>query len=196
MKLIFRLIILCPLLTIITFSCKRKAVIEYKNEQMLLDKGQRISKNILSVLSQKLNENIAAGGIPQALEYCNLNALSITDSLSKAENVTGSRLSLKTRNIKNKAIGADSLVISDYIDQMTKGINLKPKIEMSNENEAKYYAPIYISEFCLQCHGKTGTDITPENIAIIKEKYPADMATGYMNGDLRGVWAISIRQEK
>ncbi len=45
---------------------------------------------------------------------------------------------------------------------------------------------------CLVCHGTPGTQIANETLAIIKERYPNDLATGYKSDELRGIWVIEM----
>jgi hypothetical protein len=44
----------------------------------------------------------------------------------------------------------------------------------------------------LQYHVSEGTDIAPETLKVIEEKYPIDQATGYTEKQLRGIWVIEM----
>jgi hypothetical protein len=50
-----------------------------------------------------------------------------------------------------------------------------------------------VQERCLQCHGDPAK-FTPEVRKILASRYPADMATGYKAGDLRGMLSVRVRQ--
>jgi len=64
---------------------------------------------------------------------------------------------------------------------------------MQAGNSITYYKAIIIAmPTCLKCHGETQTDISPEVLAVINQKYPADKATGYHAGELRGLWKIKM----
>jgi hypothetical protein len=45
-----------------------------------------------------------------------------------------------------------------------------------------------VEPVCLACHG---ANIKPEVEAALKEKYPGDMARGYMLGQIRGAFSLS-----
>jgi hypothetical protein len=45
---------------------------------------------------------------------------------------------------------------------------------------------------CLQYHGSEGTDIAPETLKVIEEKYSNDQATGYTENQLRGIWVLEM----
>jgi hypothetical protein len=49
--------------------------------------------------------------------------------------------------------------------------------------------PIYNQPLCLTCHGET---IDPELRARIRDLYPRDRATGFRDGDLRGVFWVEF----
>ena len=49
-------------------------------------------------------------------------------------------------------------------------------------------------QFCLSCHGQPGTDIKPEVLAQIKTTYPADTATGFKLGQVRGLWSVDFKR--
>lgn len=54
-----------------------------------------------------------------------------------------------------------------------------------------YYRPIFISSpACLKCHGSAGEGLDSAAYAVIQQRYPLDQATGYVLGDLRGMWSI------
>jgi cytochrome c553 len=43
---------------------------------------------------------------------------------------------------------------------------------------------------CLKCHGTPGVDQDASSQAKIQRLYPQDEATGYAEGDFRGLWSI------
>lgn len=163
-------------------------------DEELMMKSHEVTQKVFANLSQRLKDQIEKGGVAQAIDYCHLHALSITDSLSKTENVTVRRSTLQARNAANRASGQDSVVINNYLTAIKEGQVVKPVLSRYSDGTYDYYAPIYISDFCLQCHGTPGKDITSDNLSLIRSKYPDDLATGYSNGDLRGVWVVSYRK--
>jgi hypothetical protein len=54
---------------------------------------------------------------------------------------------------------------------------------------ARVLKPIAIEPLCLSCHGDPAS-MKDDVKAALKQRYPADKATGYQIGDLRGaLWA-------
>jgi hypothetical protein len=60
-----------------------------------------------------------------------------------------------------------------------------------------YTQPIVIeNSLCLNCHGKVGETVGQDTYQLIKELYPADSATGFEKGDLRGMWSIKMARKE
>lgn len=147
-------------------------------------------KAFVGALMKALNEKGTAG----AVEFCNAHALPIADSLSKHYNCTIQRISDRYRNPADKPDATDSTVIADYYAQKMAGTALAARLQEQPE-QVIYYKPIMVGmPTCLQCHGDPKSDIEAPTMAAIRAKYPNDMAVGYKQGDLRGVWKITFKR--
>ena len=155
-----------------------------------LAKGKKITMFSFKALSSELIKAIETGGVEKAVDYCHLEAIPLTDSLSKNYKAEIKRVSDKYRNPGNKPDELDMKVISAYRQQLANDQELQPHLEVTGDT-VYYYSPILIlNPLCLQCHGEPGNTMQPENDRFIKAKYPEDKATGYKLGDLRGVWKV------
>ena len=156
-----------------------------------LTKGQEIAMNSQKALGSQLMAKMQEGGPIHALEFCSVEAIPITDSLSKVHNVKISRVSDKNRNPDNEASHAQL----DYMDlvknQLKNGEKPMPLIEPTSKNPKAYY-PIVSNPMCLQCHGTPGKEMSEETYAKIQELYPDDKAIGYQDNQLRGIWVIEM----
>ncbi len=54
-----------------------------------------------------------------------------------------------------------------------------------------YYKPIYTKRLCLKCHGDMQT-LASGVYKQVKKHYPTDKATGYKEGDLRGMFVVEV----
>ena len=160
-----------------------------------LKRGTGIKDIFQKTLFEHLSKAIADSGVSYALNYCNLHALPLTDSIANLHNVRLQRVSHKPRNQKNSASAEEMLLIESYSAQNEKGEQLQPVVKPVN-NSFVYYAPIkIISPLCLNCHGIPEKDIAPENFILINMLYPQDKATGFKMNDLRGLWKISFQKQ-
>lgn len=162
------------------------------SENELLAKGDSIAL----LAQQKLLTNVLAaierGGHAYAVEFCQLNAGVITDSVSQLHHVRVSRISTKNRNPLNAVqTHADSMAMQQVMEAIAANREPPSLVFINNNDSAEYYKPIKIgSPACLSCHGDPDKDIKAETLLAIREKYPDDRATGYRSGDFRGLWKI------
>jgi replication fork clamp-binding protein CrfC len=163
-----------------------------KKEELYKQKGKAIATATFTSLSGQLQKAIKDGGVPNALEYCNLAALPLVDSLSKVHKATIRRTSLKVRNPKDSPTALEAKVLLEYANQFQNGEELKAMVLEVDTQTNAFFAPIMLNEFCLQCHGKVGKTLSAENYQIIQKIYPQDKAIGYVTGDLRGIWSIQF----
>ncbi|RMG54110.1 MAG: DUF3365 domain-containing protein, partial [Bacteroidetes bacterium] len=153
-----------------------------------LEAGKRIVKTSFETLSGHLKAALQAEGVPGALDYCHTAAYPLTDSLSRAMAVSIRRTSLKPRNAANTP---DSLE-REMLNQLAAMASPQPQVVATGEGRYSYFHPIMVQEACLACHGKPGESLSLAHQALIQQRYPADQATGYTEGDFRGMWRVDF----
>lgn len=149
-------------------------------------KGKEIIAATFSSLSSELQKSMHDGGVENAIKYCNLKALPITDSLSQIYNADIKRTSEKWRNELNKPTFDEQEIIDFYKSQLIAGNELNAMVQKVNGQNI-FYAPIQIQELCLKCHGETSK---MPYYGIIKNLYPKDQAIGFELNELRGIWSV------
>lgn len=152
--------------------------------------GDSITRIMQEVLLKNVMQATKAGGAVYAVEFCNERAIPLTDSLSAIYNCRIQRISDRFRNPANKPTESDLPVLEGM---MSSG-QAKPVVT-SDAGSIVYYKPIKIGmASCLNCHGSENGQIDRNILDVIKQKYPADNATGYKEGDLRGAWKITFQK--
>lgn len=169
-------------------SLTDKEKLEYAN------KGNEISQAAFKALSEKLTEQMKLGGPAQAIPFCNVEAMPLTQQLSEEFNVTIKRVSDKVRNEKNTPNKRELEIIDNYHKLISEKKEITPIVELGSKNNKHFYAPITVKANCLACHGKVGEFVTVKTDSIIKSLYPKDKAIGYNEGDLRGIWSIEFKK--
>lgn len=193
----FVLVIIVMLFLFISCNNEKKDSIELTPDETkeYLDLGEAIVKESFDSLQTNITRAIQETGIKGSLKYCNLNAYPIIYHLEKKKNVKIRRASQKFRNPANQPDSLENSIIELYADLLNKGEKTEPIIRPVNK-EIHYFKPIIVKDLCLNCHGKVGEEIAEENYKIISELYPLDNATGYKQGDLRGIWHIIAKYTK
>lgn len=174
--------------SIVLFSCKNE------NSTINVDftaKGDSIAQKTFDTLSYTLKEKIATGGFENAVEFCQLKAIDLTQIFS--DDLTSiRRTSTKARNSNNIPDDLEKSQILHFQALIDSGTTLKSKLVVEHTGIVHFFKPIIIQPLCLNCHGDPNKDISPATLAMLNKKYPDDEATGYANGDLRGVWHITF----
>lgn len=154
----------------------------------VLAMGDSIARQAQQVLMRNVAMAMQEGGPAHAVEFCNTRAVPLTDSMATLFGVTLQRLSDRNRNPGN-AIATDA----DREAWKRIGEGKQPFAVQRADGGAWYYKPIFIAmPTCLKCHGGA-EDIAAETQAVLAERYPADKAAGYKEGDLRGFWKIGFQ---
>ena len=157
----------------------------------LLQKGDTISVQVQKVLLSNVMQAIKTGGQEYAIAFCNVRAMPLTESLAKANNCMIQRVSDKYRNPANK--------LTEYDKEMWKQLSSSTAVNpilVAENGQMVFYKPIKIAiPACLTCHGTAGKEMDTKTLEILKQKYPDDLATGYKEGDLRGLWKITFLQD-
>jgi hypothetical protein len=169
---------------------REKKVTESDLREFAIAEGNRISMETQQLLGSTLKATIQQKGIPEALRYCNLNAYPLIDSVEQKYSAIIKRASTDIRNPQDAPDEDELQIIKTYQDSLASGKTPKAFVKVG-EKEVHFARPILLNDaVCLNCHGKVGTDIAPENYQVIKALYPEDKATGHELGDLRGIWSI------
>jgi len=155
--------------------------------------GNTIAINSQQALGAKLKGALSSGGVENAINYCNLQAMPLADSLSKAYNAEIRRVSTKNRNPADAPSELESQILEAYQTQLADSLPLTTNVQPLGNDQYLFTKDIIIDNtLCLSCHGTAENGLASSTADLIKSKYPADKATGYQMGDLRGMWSIVL----
>lgn len=189
-------IFLIPALAFFALQCtKNETKSEVSNDDVVI-KIAEISTDSLNsfatetkkLLMKNVSQQIEKGGAETAMDYCNIEAMPLTKSMSEKHGLEISRVSDKMRNPKNFANAEELKLIEQYKAQILAGNELKP-----TRTETHYYEPLVTNTMCLQCHGEPGRNIQPKVSAKITQLYPKDLAKGYKENEIRGLIRIKTK---
>lgn len=167
-----------------------KKYVEKEKEKSYEDLGLEYALSTKNTLGKNLMGAIQKKGTLEALTFCNQQAMHLTDSMSTHHKAKIRRVSDKNRNPKNKANKEQLHYIAEFKKQIALKEEPKP-VALDKGKKIQFYYPITTNSMCLQCHGKTD-DIKPEVRAKILKLYPNDLAVGYGENEVRGIWSITF----
>ncbi|MGD9765850.1 MAG: DUF3365 domain-containing protein [Candidatus Binatia bacterium] len=157
--------------------------------------AEAAADRLTSQLMAKLTAALAEGGPVQAVGVCSDVAQQLTTAASEKDRIAVRRTTLKYRNAVNAPDGFERAWLERAGRARALGEMPAPYAEVvvlpSGKRELRYLRPIiFPGGVCSQCHGMP--DEIPRGVAaVLRTRYPADRATGFKPGDLRG--AVSVR---
>ena len=194
------------ILLLILFSCNPKkekdkisdfAKSNAEVSELAMKYGDIISMETKKKLGMNLMKAVQEGGVIHALDFCNLNAYPLVDSLEKKYHANIRRATVKTRNPEDAPDEVENEIIQQYDELLARGESANPMIKELDNDIWLYTKPIILDNaLCLNCHGTPGNEIGNENYEHIKKLYPDDKAINYTVGELRGIWSISFNKQQ
>ncbi len=154
------------------------------------------SKDLAETLKGQLMAAIKSGGPASAINACKTIAPAVSGETSSKHALTVRRTSMKVRNPSNAPDAFEARVLADFVKKIEAGadpatLDYSETVSDGGAKTFRYMKAIpTAAEPCLACHG---SDVKPDVKAEISKLYPADTATGFKAGELRG--AISVLQK-
>jgi Protein of unknown function (DUF3365) len=134
----------------------------------------------------RLQAAMAEGGPVAAVSVCADEAQALTAQVSRDTGGRVGRSSLRLRNPANAPPDWVAAWLAEQGERPAAGVEGFARVE---DGKTRVLKPVAVEAVCVTCHGPP--DQIPADVkALLAERYPADAATGYAVGDLRGAaWA-------
>lgn len=157
-----------------------------------VEQSRQLTQQLGGQLKGELTQAIAAGGPVAAINVCYLRAPEIAAGLSQSSGARVGRTALRVRNPSNAPDPLERTVLEQFAADLGSGPIDRPleavfEIRRGDAVERRYMRAIPTDALCLTCHGKA---LAPELASAIARDYPADQATGFELGQLRGAFSV------
>lgn len=165
----------------------------YAEEDAMLTEARKVATMLPPKLITVLKEEIAKSGPEGAIPVCRDMAPKMAGEISKETGWKIKRVSLKPRNDARAIPDAWEKAALEDFDKRAAAGESPAKLEKGEKvgNEYRFVKALPVQPLCLSCHG-TPEQISPATKAVLSKTYPNDHATGYSEGQIRGV--ISVRK--
>jgi len=176
-------------------GCREKAPdVTPEEGEMVVQIAEPAAGELLRTLVARVTAAVEEGGTAHGVEYCSLDAIPLTRLVEAnlGGDLTLKRTSFRYRNPANAPDEAEEMALRYFEDAILADGNAPAHyVQRVSEEELRYYRPLFVGQFCLQCHGDPEA-MDPETRAKLAAKYPGDLATGYEAGDFRGAVRVSV----
>lgn len=167
---------------------------QYQEAQTRLwEEKAQLAEETLKPIKLQFKATLMSGlqqGVVEAIDYCNLEAPEITEKVP--DGVEVGRTSHKVRNPANEPTDLLQAPLDYYLEMERLGNETSGQITQLPSGEWLYVEPIYTQAMCLACHGE---NLAPEVRTAINDKYPNDKATGFKEGELRGMFWLKLQED-
>jgi len=162
-----------------------------------LEEARRMAGIMVQTLGGRLQAAIKEGGPAAAIGVCINVAPMIAGELSRQNGVRVTRVSLRVRNpLLGTPDAWEQGVLQSFEARLAKG-EAADKLEFAETvsepagKSFRYMKALPVQPVCVNCHGDAA-NLAPEIKERIAREYPADRATGYLPGQIRG--AVSVKR--
>lgn len=165
-------------------------------EAAVLELGSSASQALMGTLVTQLTSAMQEGGAANAVDFCSTSALELTAGVAQEQGLDVKRTSMKYRNPANAPDEDETEALRYYESALAEtGVLPGPWVQKAGRDEYRFYKPLTVAPPCLNCHG-SAEEIDPAVQAILEDRYPEDLATGYALGDFRGVVRVSVPADR
>jgi len=158
--------------------------------------ARKVAGAVPPKLLEVLNAQITKEGHASAVAVCNEKAPQMAKAASEQTGWAIRRVSLRNRNPKAVPDAWELAALEDFDRRAAAGekpatLEKYEQVDSASGKEYRYMKALPVQQICLACHGPSDS-IAPEVSQRLQTLYPADKATGYAIGQIRG--AITIRK--
>lgn len=143
---------------------------------------------LLSELTRELNQ----GGPARAMQSCHLDATAIAQRVGREEGLHAGRTSDRLRNPLNAPRSWAAPVVQRYAGRKAAEVR---GVVVDLGDRIGLMRPIAHRAMCASCHGPADT-LSPGVTTVLRDRYPADRATGYAEGDIRGWFWVEVPKQR
>lgn len=163
------------------------------SDEALLTEARKVATTLPPKLIVALQDEIRKSGAEGAIPVCKDMAPKMAGEISQQTGWKIKRVSLKARNDARAIPDAWEKAALEDFDKRAAAGEAPGKLEKGEKigNEYRFVKALPVQALCLSCHGPVD-QLSPAVKAAIGQNYPNDRATGYAEGQIRGV--ISVRK--
>lgn len=160
-----------------------------QDQMRLAQEAAGLVKSFAGTLQPQLLSAIQHDGPAKAIEVCSVKAGEIATTLSAQSGWSIRRVSLQNRNPAAVPDAWEERVLKDFAARQQQGEPVDQMVYTEVvDGRFRYLQAQGVKPLCLGCHGE---NLAPAVQEALGKHYPADKATGYREGQVRGAFSLS-----
>ena len=163
------------------------------NDEALMTEARKVATTLPPKLIVALQDEIQKSGPEGAIPVCKDMAPKMAGEISQQTGWKIKRVSLKARTDARAIPDPWEKAALEDFDKRAAAGESPAKLEKGEKigNVYRFVKALPVQPLCLSCHGPAD-QLSPATKAALSQNYPNDRATGYAEGQIRGV--ISVRK--
>jgi hypothetical protein len=141
-----------------------------------------------AALLRELTHALEQGGPALALQSCHVDVAGIIQRIGWQEGLEAGRTSDRLRSPGNRPRPWAAPLVAANAGRRTRDI---PGFVVDLGAKVGVMQPIVQRPMCAACHGPTDR-ISPDVRAALRDRYPHDRATGFVEGEIRGWFWVEV----
>lgn len=153
-----------------------------------IQRGDLVIVSLQSALLRELRKALGEGGLDRALAACHLDAAGAAFAIARREGIAAGRTSVRLRNPTNAPPPWAAGLVSKFTGPRRQGMD---GFVVDLGDRIGLLRPIVEQSMCGDCHGPV-SKLQPGVRAQLADRYPADRAVDFENGEIRGWYWVEI----
>lgn len=160
------------------------------------ERAQAAAKEFSGTLKTALSAELGRGGIEGAVGFCHDEAPKIAERVGAKHGVRLGRVPVpgRQRSPANTANDWQAAGLAEFQAKVAAGTPPAELVQVVDSGlppavALRMMRGIAVEPACLACHGKS---LAPATREVLRRYYPADTATGFDVGDLRGALWVEV----
>lgn len=157
-----------------------------------IGRGDLIVASMQDALLRELTDALARGGPTLAVNSCHVDVIKVTQRVGRQEGVAVGRTSHRLRNPTNAPRPWAAPLVAAYAGRQARDVD---GFAVDLGDKVGLLRPIAHRPLCATCHGPAD-QIAPAVRATLADRYPADRATGFEEGEIRGWFWVEVPKRR
>jgi hypothetical protein len=139
-------------------------------------------------LLRELNEALDRGGPAGAIQSCHLDVIGVSQRVGRGEGVAAGRTSDRLRSPTNAPKPWAAPIVQANAGRRARDVE---GFVVDIGDKVGVLRPIAFRPVCAGCHGPV-EGLSPAVRDVLADRYPADRAVGFTEGEIRGWFWVEI----
>ena len=157
-----------------------------------VSRADLIVVSMQDALLRELTNALNQGGPTFAIQSCHIDVIGAIQRIERREGIAAGRTSDRLRSPANAPRPWAAPLVMANAGRLARDVD---GFAVDLGDVVGVLRPIAERPMCASCHGPAGT-VDPAVSAALKERYPADRAVGFAEGEIRGWFWVEMPKQR